>query len=439
MSSPSYKITKLDNGLPVIYLEMPNTETIHISITIRVGSINEPDNVQGISHILEHMLFKQNKKYPSKLKLYQALDELGANYNAFTSHNVTSFYIKTHASFYEKVVEIFSSMILEPNFNEKEYTLEKDVIIEEIRATYDEPSDVSSMTMYKHVFKGTPLEKPIAGTIASVKAVSIHDIKHHMKCFYKVDNMILSIAGKLPPHFTNVLNKSAFALTSLTPSQEIRFIPLPKEMHFKQTGPYLHIVHLAVNQQLCLQIGFATEEGMFHQNRYIYDVIELILARSMSSRLFMRLREKEGLVYGVSSDISRYESCGIFTISTTFKKQHYIPVLTAILEELQLLMNHTISQTDLNVWKNYNKSVTSMSNEKSGYLSNYYATQYLFYGKDNIITPAQYTELVSKITPEQIRNVSSRLFQSSNMHIVLVGDVNSSKLKIKKQIEDLLM
>lgn len=438
MTTTSYKITKLDNGLPVIYLEMPNTETINISITIRVGSINEPDNVQGISHILEHMLFKQNKKYTSKLKLYQALDELGANYNAFTSHNVTCFYIKTHTSFYEKVVEIFSSMILEPHFNEKEYTLEKDVIIEEIRATYDEPSDVSSMTLYKHVFKGTPLEKPIAGTIASVKAVSIRDIKHHMKCFYKVDNMVLSIAGKLPPHFTNALNKSAFALKSLTPSKEIRFIPLPKEMRFKQTGPHLHIVHLAVNQQLCLQIGFPTEEGMFHQNRFIYSIIELILARSMSSRLFMRLREKEGLVYGVSSDIARYESCGIFTISTTFKKEHYIPVLTAILDELHLLMNHTISQTELNVWKNYNKSVTGMANEKSGYLSQYYATQYLFYGKDHIITPTQCTEIVSKITPEQIRDVSSRLFQRANMHIVLVGDINSSKLKIKTQIEKLL-
>ena len=210
-------------------------------------------------------------------------------------------------------------------------------------------------------------------------------------------------------------------------------------MRFKQTGPHLHIVHLAVNQQLCLQIGFPTEEGMFHQNRFIYGIIELILARSMSSRLFMRLREKEGLVYGVSSDISRYESCGIFTISTTFKKQHYIPVLTAILDELQLLMNHTISHTELNVWKNYNKSVTSMANEKSGYLSNYYATQYMFYGKDHIITPTQYSEIVSKITPEQIRDVSRRLFQSSNMRIVLVGDVNTSKLKIKKQIEDLLM
>lgn len=435
----TYKITKLDNGLPVIYLEMPNTATINISIMIRVGSTNEPNNVQGISHILEHMLFKQNKKYPSKLKLYQALDELGANYNAFTTHNVTSFYIKTHASFYEKVVEIFSSMILEPHFNEKEYTLEKDVIIEEIRATYDEPSDVSSMTMYKNVFKGTPLEKPIAGTIASVKAITIHDIMYHMKCFYKVDNMVLSIAGKLPPHFISVLNKSAFASSSLTPSKDVRFNPLPKEMRFKQTGPHIHIVHLAVNQQLCLQIGFPTEEGMFHKNRHIYDVIELILARSMSSRLFMRLREKEGLVYGVSSDISRYESCGIFTISTTFKKQHYIPVLTAILDELRLLIQHTISLTELNVWKNYDKSVTSMASEKSGYLSNYYATQYMFYGQEHIITPEQYTEIVSRITPKQIHEVCVKLFQRTNMHIVLVGDVNTSKLKIKKQIDDLLL
>jgi predicted Zn-dependent peptidase len=438
MSSTSYKITKLDNGLPVIYLEMPNTETIYMSIMIRVGSINEPENILGISHVLEHMLFKQNKKYPSKLKLYQALDELGANYNAFTVYNVTSFYIKTHASFYKKVVEIFSSMILEPHFDEKEYKLERDVIIEEIRATYDDPSDVSIVTLYKHVFKGTPLEKPIAGTIASVKAISIHDIKHHMKCFYKVDNMVLSIAGKLPPHFKNVLNKSAFALSNLTPSKHVKFIPLPKEMHFKQTGPHLHIVHLAVNQQLCLNIGFPTEEGMFHQNRYIYDLIELILARSMSSRLFMRLREKEGLVYGVSSYISRHESCSIFIISTTFKKHNYIPVLTAILDELRVLMTQLVSQTELNVWKNYNKSVISMSSENMGFLSNYYARQYLFYGHDHIITPKQYNEIVSKITPEQIHNVCVTLFKKTNMNIVLTGDVDKSKLQIKTQTEELL-
>jgi predicted Zn-dependent peptidase len=435
----THKITKLDNGLPVIYLEMPNTEIINISIMIRVGSINEPDNVQGISHILEHMLFKQNKKYPSKLKLYQALDELGANYNASTSNNVTRFYIRTHSSFYEKVVEIFSSMVLEPNFNEKEYTLEKDVIIEEIRASYDDPSDVSGMTMDKNVFKGNPLEKPVAGTIASVKAITIRDIMYHMKCFYTVDNMILSIAGSLPPHFTNVLNKSAFASSKLSPSKQERFIPLQKVMHFKQTGPHLYIVHLAVNQQLHLNIGFPTEEGMFHKNRYVYDLIELILARSMSSRLFMRLREKEGLVYGINSNILQFESCGIFTISTTFKKQHYIPVLTAILDELQQLMHHTITQTELNVWKNYDKSVTSMASEKSGYLSNYYATQYLFYGQEHIITPAQYTDIISKITPEQIREVCVKLFQKANMHIVLVGDVDKSKLKIEKQIKGLFL
>ena len=425
------KIGKLDNGLEYIVYKNKSIYTVSLVISVKVGSIDEDISVNGISHVLEHMIFKSNNKYKSKYDLYKELDSLGANFNAYTDKNVTTYYVKTHYNYFEKLVEMLSSLICNPNVSSDEFNIEKKVINEEIKNSYDEPSDIIYNKLFSLIYPNAPIARDIAGTTDIIDNMTIKQINQHLNTFYKSNNMVISIVGNVPDNYLDILKKSDFLKSNLSLN------PITIQPKYTPTTTcQLNLIEKESLNQYFLGIGFPIE-GHDNDSKYIIKLISAILSGSMSSRLFMELRENQGLVYSIKTDISQYYQGGIFYIMTSFDKDYYLKVINTIMTQLKLIMKTLISNDEINVWKNNIKNSLVIEFENTMEVADYYAKQMLFF-RNNITEYSLLNDKFTDITDEQILNLANKIFNFNNMKTILVGNFGDEKKNIIENITKII-
>jgi predicted Zn-dependent peptidase len=371
------------------------------------------------------MIFKSNNKYKSKYDLYKELDSLGANFNAYTDKNVTTYYVKTHYNYFEKLVEMLSSLICNPNVSSDEFNIEKKVINEEIKNSYDEPSDIIYNKLFSLMYPNTPIARDIAGKTDIIDNMTIDQINTHLNTFYKSDNMVISIVGNIPDNYLDFLKPNL---------SHNKIITQPK--YLATLTNQLNLIEKESLNQYVLGIGFPLE-GHDHNNKYIIKLISSILSGSMSSRLFMELREKQGLVYSIKTDISNYYQGGVFYILTSFDKDYYLKVIKGILEQLQLIMTKPIVNDEINVWKNNIKNSLVIEFENTMEVADYYAKQMLFF-RDNITEYSSINDKFANITDQEILNVAKNIFDFKKMKTILVGNFGNEKPKIIENITKII-
>jgi predicted Zn-dependent peptidase len=425
------KIGKLDNGLEYIVYNNKSIYTVSLVISVKVGSIDEDISVSGISHVLEHMIFKSNNKYKSKYALYKELDSLGANFNAYTDKNITTYYVKTHYNYFEKLVEMLSSLICNPNVSSDEFNIEKKIINEEIKNSYDEPSDIIYNKLFSLIYPNTPIARDIAGTTNIIDNMTIDQINQHLNTFYKSNNMVISIVGNIPDNYLDILKKSDFLKPNLSLNQ---ITTQPK--YTPTISNQLNLIEKESLNQFFLGIGFPLE-GHDDANKYIIKLISAILSGSMSSRLFMELRENQGLVYSIKTDIAQYYQGGIFYIITSFDKDYYLKVISSIMTQLQLIINVLVSNDEINVWKNNIKNSLVIEFENTMEVADYYAKQMLFF-RNNITEYSLLNDKFTNITDQEILNVAKKLFNFSNMKTILLGNFGLEKKIIIENITKII-
>ena len=424
-------IGKLDNGLEYIVYSNKSIYTVSLVISVKVGSIDEDISVNGISHVLEHMIFKSNNKYKSKYELYKQLDSLGANFNAYTDKNVTTYYVKTHYNYFEKLVEMLSSLICNPNVSTDEFNIEKKVINEEIKNSYDEPSDIIYNKLFSLIYPNTPIARDIAGTTDIIDNMTIDQINQHLNTFYKSNNMVISIVGNIPDNYLEILKKSDF----LKPNLSIDTITVQPK-YVSTITSQLNLIDKKSLNQYFLGIGFPLV-GHDDTDKYIIKLISAILSGSMSSRLFMELRENQGLVYSIKTDIAQYYQGGIFYILTSFDKDYYIKVISSIMTQLQLIMSKLVLNDEINVWKNNIKNSLVIEFENTMEVADYYAKQMLFF-RNNITEYPSLNDKFANITDEEILNVAKKIFNFSKMKTILLGNFGSEKKNIIENITKII-
>lgn len=429
----NYNIGKLPNNLEYILIPNDTIESVCLSVGIRVGSNDEDELSNGISHLLEHMLFKGNKMFKNKLDLYIALDNIGAVYNAYTDKNITNFFAKCHFSNLKSLIDIFSSLICEPSINSEDLLIEKDVVIEEIKNSKEEPFEIIYNNFFKLHYKDYPISKKIAGEPSNIERITREDVIRYLETFYTVDNMVISIAGKIDSNVRDYLEKSSFLKVSQSKTKNVKrdIIKIDKRI------TSIDLIHKGV-KQMFLGISFPTN-GLYDANRYTIQLIDLILNGSMSSRLFTELREKKGLVYSINTDLSNYDEAGIYFLITSFepKIDKVDKVLYSIFEEFKKLINNNIDDIELNRWKNYIKSNFLLELENTSSVCDYYVRQMLFF-RDNISNFNDLLDNFNKVSIDDIRRVSNELFDWKKMKIVLLGDYTKRK-KIGNQIYDTIL
>ena len=408
------KTKTYESGLRLIVANMPDSRAVSTFFGINTGSVNENEKNNGISHVIEHMTFK-GTKLRSAEQISTELESLGANINAFTSRYITCYYgscIKENA---EKCFEIFSDMILNSEYAEEELRKELKVIFEEIDMYEDDPGSVAYDKYNEIFFEGTKLEKSVIGTKKVLNALKRQDLIDYISEFYVPQNMVVSMAGGITFEEADQIVSKYFNCGFKTTQQPIlpvitneKLLPTQRFVCQKKDISQTHIV-----------LGYPTE-NIYSPNAAAINVLAFILGGGMSSRLFVRIREKLGLVYSINAMPELFDIAGNIIISLATNHTNQELALKSIREEIDNIANNGVTQAEIDKAKTFCKSMLVMSSETTTNIARHNASNVMQFGKHKTVDDR--IAEIEKVTLDQVNNLAKDIFNSTNFCMAIVSD-----------------
>lgn len=406
-----YQMRSLPNGLRVVSERLPFFKSLSIGLWIGGGSVSESPDNNGISHFIEHMIFKGTDKYSAK-DIADIIDGIGGQINGFTAKESTCFYVKVIDEHIDVALEVLSDMVLSPRFDEEDIQREKTVILEEIHMAEDSPEDLVQELMSQAFFGSHPLGLPILGNEQTIMNMNRERILEHYNKWYAPANAVLAIAGnydddRLMEYVDKYFGKWDNASDSkpVFPIHSVKPNLLIKEKPIEQ-------VHC------CISV-----EGIKQDDPDMYALLALnnILGGSMSSRLFQKIREERGMAYSVFTYPSFYPNTGMFSIYAAVSPSQIDGVIYLIENEISDLLKNGVSYQEYKRAKdqlkgNYVLGLESTSNRMS-------ALGRAELIMDRIYTPDQILQKIEAITQEQINDVINRLFSTDIRCAAFVGSI----------------
>ena len=403
------EVIALDSGVRLILNSMDSVRSVSIGIWCNNGSVNENDDEQGISHFIEHMLFKGTKTR-DHFQIVNEIDKLGGQMNAFTSKECTCFYVKCLDEHFRATAEVLTDMICNPTFPADELEKEKGVIIEEINMNIDDPDDVAFDILEDNVYCGMGMSHPVLGTKETVSSFTHDKLDEYYFDHYTRDEIIVSIAGSFDRNevieyfedkFYNLKGHREFITDkNISPASNGRYIEVTKD---------IEQAHIAMGIRL-----FPAEDP----RRYPMMLLCNLLGGGMSSRLMQNVRVKKGLAYSVYSMTGFYSHTGLFVICAGVAKNKVDEALEAIKEELDRLKGDDISAEEFQSSKEQLKSSFIFGQESVQNLMIYNGRNLLTYGR--CITPSEVLNMLDDITLEDINDVKKEICNYDEFNIINV-------------------
>lgn len=420
-----YLKDKLDNGITVVMEKIPYVNSVSIGILVNNGVIKEENYVNGISHFIEHMLFKGTKNRTAK-EIAQSIDNIGGQLNAFTSTEYTCFYIKVLDNHLPIAIDLLSDMFNNSIFDGEDIEREKGVVLEEIKMYLDSPEDIVYDLLSELMFENTPLALPILGSIETINNLNRENILEYFNKNYTPENMVISIVGNFDSKdIIRLLNKY-FNNNSKYPSNNHKMNNIPK---FKQKIRYQQ----KDIEQLNFCIGM---EGVKRGSEDLYPLMVMnnIFGGSMSSRLFQRIREEKGLVYSVYSHATTFQDVGAFTIYAGLGIEQIINVAKLIKEDIEDLKANLITKDELTKSKEQLKGnyILGMESTFSRMLD--IGRSELLLGK--ILAPEEVLKKIDSVEMEDIERIISKIFDKSKYNIAYVGNVSEHEV-IDRELKEI--
>ncbi len=417
-----HKLFKLKSGIRVILIPKKETEVVTIACGFAVGSKNEGEKEQGISHFLEHMIFKGAKRRKTALEVAKFIDSLGAKHNAFTSKEYTGYYVKVASKYFEKALDFLSDNLVNSSLPKREIEKEREVILEEIDMHEDIPFDKVTDTIESALFSGNSLSKEISGTKKIVQLISREDLINYKKRYYSKDNLVIAVSG----------NYNSYNNQELLNLIEKYFRDLPnsvaKEDGYQKNYDKILLYPKKIEQtNFILAFGGPSESN---EDKYLVRILTKILSGSMSSRLFVRIREELGLVYAVEGFVSSYGDNGSIQIYLGLDKQNINLALKEILKEIQKIVKNGITLEELNNAKRMITTKILINSEDSADLALDYLTDLLICNK--IETPKEMMNKYNSVTLEDVNTIAKK-YLSTDIYLSAVGP-GLDKKKINKII-----
>ena len=411
-----YKV--FDNGLRLIINKMEGLFTVSCGILVKTGSINETDEENGISHFIEHMLFKGTKKR-SAFEISDYTDRIGAQINAFTSKELTCFYTKSTSEHFEDSVEVLSDIFFNSVFDSVEMGREKGVITEEINMCEDEPEDLCLDLLAESFYGKEGLGKTILGSIANVRKFDRDDIIAYMKKYYTADNVVISIAG-------NVDIKEAERLAEKYFEGNFSDGKCAEQKRYETVSPS-HLYKCKHTEQS--HISFAIPALPVYDRRSIaLGIANAIFGGGMSSRLFQKIREEMGLAYSIYSYISQYKDCGCLEIYAGVNTAERVSAEQAVLEEIVRFAKDGVSEQEFLRGKEQIKSTFIMGQEST-------ASQMLLFGRylmflDKCFDFKDRIAAIDSITSDEVNEIIKETFIIDKIATATIGP-KRSPIKVK--------
>lgn len=404
------KIT-LENGLRIITVPMEGTKTATVLVLVGTGSKYETKEINGISHFLEHMLFKGTKKRPNTLAIAEELDKVGGEYNAFTSHECTGYWAKVDADHLELALDWVSDIFLNSKLNAEEIDKERGTIIEELNMYLDMPMRYVNDLWTDLLYGNQPAGWRIIGTKEVIKNVRREQFVEYLRNHYSSQNTVIAIAGNIDDKKTFKMVKKYFKLINKKPAQNKIAVREQQEkpealIHYKKTD----------QTHLCLGVR---AYNMFHPDKYALDLLATILGGNMSSRLFISVRERQGLAYYIRTGIDLDTDAGALISWAGVDNNRVEKAVTSILKEYKKISERKISIAELKKAKDYTKGTTLLDMEASDSQASFVAFQELLMSK--ILTMENKFAKIDTVTVNDIQRVAKDIFRPEKLNLALIG------------------
>jgi len=411
LMSNSFEKLTLKNGLRLILSHLPAVKSVTAIILCGTGSRYELAETNGISHFLEHMFFKGTKKRPTAVQISHALDEIGADYNAFTGKETTGYHIKCASQHLNLSLEMLSDMLWNSKFDPAEIEKERGVIIEEINLYEDTPMRRVAEIYEQLLWANQPLGWDIGGRKEVIRKLQRADFIKYIEDRYAPNNMVVSIAGDFDREKTVETVKKFFGHT---PKKAVAgFLPVSEN----QKKPALKVTYKKTDQAH-LVLGFRAFK-IGHSERYNSAVLATILGGGMSSRLFVNVREKHGLAYYVRADAESYLDTGTFSAAAGVDLKRIDDAIKVILAEFAEITKKPVFEKELRKAKEYIKGRVILSWEDSRTVAVSYGTDEILENK--IRTIDEYLKRIDEVKAEDIKRVARFLFTSSKLNLAVIG------------------
>ena len=425
-----YTKQTLSNGIRVVMEDIPYVNSVSIGIWVKNGSINEDKPENGVSHFIEHLLFKGTVNRTSK-EIAETIDNIGGQINAFTSKEYTCYYVKVLDDHINIAVEILSDMFNNSLFKEEDIIKEKSVIFEEIKMYQDSPEDLVYELLSEIMFENTTLAQPILGTEESLKNITREVIVNYFKTHYIPSNIVISLAGNIDSKETLKLLEFYFG----------NFNKQIKNTEQVNTQNNIYSFERKINgitketEQLNMCIGM---EGIAIGDDTLYPlyVMNNVFGGSMSSRLFQNIREDQGIAYSVYSHPSSYKETGSFTIYAGLGPQQIYNFVNSVKEDIEDIKQNLISVDELNKSKEQLKGNYILGLEStSSRMSELGRNELLL---NEIHSPKETLRKIDKVDLQQIKYIIDRIFDYNKFNITYVGNIKE-KSKLEKGVNNILL
>jgi predicted Zn-dependent peptidase len=403
----------LEGGITVLVDPMADVRSFSLGFFVRSGSGQEPAARQGLSHFLEHLLFKRTRRR-TNVEIAREIDRLGGEVDAFTTREYTGFYARTLDVRFAEAFDLLADVVLAPAFSAADVEVERGVILEEIGEANDNPEDLAHENFVRAFWKGHPLGAPILGTAETVRAIGREDLDRHHRSRYGPENLVVAAAGRVEP--ADVLR----AVERLVRRRRRTSRPARRP---RESAPRPH-AHVLVRPRRGLEqahvcLGMAAAP-LASRRRHAAALLDIVIGGGMSSRLFQEVRERRGLVYTIGSSLSAYRLAGYEAIGAACAPKNLRRVIDVTLRELRKLKKGGVRPREL-AWAKENLTggiVLSLESTASRMSSA--ARQELYFGR--VAPPEEWIADVEAVTADQVAQEAERILDGKSLAVSIVGD-----------------
>lgn len=412
------------SGLRLVFVQNTAVRSVAIGVYVGAGVVKESADQAGISHFIEHMVFKGTKNR-SSFDIVNEIDSIGAQINAFTAKEYTCFHTVSIDTNAQKCADVLSDMYFNPKFDETELEKERRVVLEEINESQDTPDDLCMEKLMCTFFKGSTLEKPILGNKETLSKMTSQTLKEYHDKHYVAKNTVIAIAG------------------NLTEEEAINLVDKYFESKFENNRTYENIPvgTRFNNSSMCCEkktieqahIAMAFPAYAYNDDRAIaMQLMSIIFSTEMSSRLFQSVREKHGLCYTIYGYPSAYQTSGAFVIYTSTSPQNATKAVEAIRDEIKLLLESGVSDEELNKGKEQLKTSLVLGQESTSAMMRAFGSHALRTGE--LYDFDKRIEYIDSVTKEDVLKVACTIFDFDNACMSLVAPkVDLDLLKTLKE------
>ncbi len=416
--SPTLRTLK--NGMRVAWIEQPTSTACAIEVFVNVGSRHEDPAINGVSHFLEHLMFKGTRRRPTAQAISRDLDRFGADYNASTGKDRTSYYVKIEAERLPQAIDVLHDMLAHSTFKAEEIDRERGVIIEEINMYEDNPQSQMGDLLDEMTFGEHPLGWNIAGTRDIIRKVTRDEIVSYFHRYYRPDRMVIAVAGRLPKGTWKQLEETFGSWpkhASVAPGP-VRPFAVTDVKGLRLTVRKKNI------EQAQLGLSFLTFP-ILDPRQDAARLLAIILGGTMSSRLFTEVRERRGLCYNIGASRASYDDIGSFRITAGLEKGRLQEAVDVIWAELEKIKQKPVSLQELNRAKDFVRGKFFLDFEDPLTRADWYGDQLCY--RDKWRTPEDRMKGLAAVTPKQLQQVAKEIFRRDAYAVSVVGPFEGEK------------